>query len=365
MQFNEKLLKKLGEMLERYNELETLLSDPEVISDNARYTSYVKEHGRLSKFVGKYSQLDETLKQKEEARAILSENNGDKDLHNLARDEVNNLEKKEAQLFEEIKGYFFTEGDKSHKNVIMEIRAGTGGEEAALFVADLFRMYTKYAEKQKWKVEMLASSRTEMGGFKEITFSVSGEKVYQKLCYESGAHRVQRVPATETSGRIHTSAATVAVLPEIEEVEIKIDPKDIEVDTFRSSGPGGQKVNKTSSAVRITHIPTGLVVKCMDEKSQHRNRDKAMRILRSRLYSFLQDQKKTERDKTRRTQIGSGDRSEKIRTYNYPQNRVTDHRIGLNLYSLDRIMLGEMDELTEAMINHGKEEKMKELAATL
>ncbi len=247
----------------------------------------------------------------------------------------------------------------------MEIRAGTGGEEAALFAADLFRMYTKYAEKQKWKVEMLASSPTEMRGFKEITFSISGEAVYQKFCYESGTHRVQRVPATETSGRIHTSAATVAVLPEIEEVEIKIDPKDIEIDTFRASGPGGQKVNKTSSAVRITHIPTGLVVKCMDEKSQHKNRSKAMRILRSRLYSFLQDQKKDERDKTRRTQIGSGDRSEKIRTYNYPQNRVTDHRINLNLYSLEKIMLGEMDELTEAMTNHGKEEKMKELAATL
>ncbi|MFQ5715238.1 MAG: peptide chain release factor 1 [Candidatus Scalinduaceae bacterium] len=365
MQINEKLLKKLREMLERYNELETLLSDPEVISDNTRYTSYVKEHGRLSKFVGKYSQLDETLKQKEEAKAILSENNGDADLHNLARDEVNNLERKETELFEEIKSYFFTESDESRKNVIMEIRAGTGGEEAALFAADLFRMYTKYAEKQKWKVEMLASSHTEMGGFKEITFSISGEAVYQKFCYESGTHRVQRVPATETSGRIHTSAATVAVLPEIEEVEINIDPKDIEIDTFRSSGPGGQKVNKTSSAVRITHIPTGLVVKCMDEKSQHKNRSKAMRILRSRLYSFLQDQKKDERDKTRRTQIGSGDRSEKIRTYNYPQNRVTDHRINLNLYSLEKIMLGEMDELTEAMTNHGKEEKMKELAATL
>ncbi|MBO1223299.1 MAG: peptide chain release factor 1 [Candidatus Scalindua sediminis] len=362
---NEKLLKKLREILERYNELETLLSDPEVISDNTRYTSYVKEHGRLSKFVGKYSQLEETLKQKEEAKAILSENNGDADLQNLARDEVNSLEKKETELFEEIKSYFFTESDESRKNVIMEIRAGTGGEEAALFAANLFRMYTKYAEKQRWKVEMLANSPTEMGGFKEITFSISGEAVYQKFCYESGTHRVQRVPATETSGRIHTSAATVAVLPEIEEVEIKIDPKDIEIDTFRASGPGGQKVNKTSSAVRITHIPTGLVVKCMDDKSQHKNRSKAMRILRSRLYSFLQDQKKDERDKTRRTQIGSGDRSEKIRTYNYPQNRVTDHRINLNLYSLDKIMLGEMDELTEAMTNHGKEEKMKELAATL
>ncbi len=365
MQINEKLLKKFREMFERYNELEKLLLNPDIISDNSRYTTYVKEHGRLSKFAGKYLQLDETLKQKEEAETILSENNGDRDLYNLAKDEFDNLEKKEVELFEDIKRYFFTQSAESDKNVIMEIRAGTGGEEAALFAADLFRMYTKYAERQNWRTEMLDCSPTEIGGFKEITLSIEGNSVYQKLRYESGTHRVQRVPNTETSGRIHTSAATVAVLPEIEEVEIKIDPKDITVDTFRSSGPGGQKVNKTSSAIRITHEPTGLVVKCMDEKSQHRNRAKAMRILRSRLYSFLQDQKKDERDKTRRTQIGTGDRSEKIRTYNYPQNRVTDHRINLNLYSLDKIMIGEMDELVESMIDYGKEEKIKELTASL
>jgi peptide chain release factor 1 len=365
VQINDKLLKKLKEMFERHNELEKHLSDPEVISDNTRYTSYVKEHGRLSKFVTKYLQLDETLKQKEDARAILAENNSDNDLNNMARNELDNLEEKELELFEEVKGCFFTEGGDSGKNAIMEIRAGTGGDEAALFAADLFKMYTKYAEKQKWKTEILDSSYTEIGGFKEITFSISGQSVYSKLCFESGTHRVQRVPTTETSGRIHTSAATVAVLPEVEDVEIKIDPKDISVDTFRSSGPGGQKVNKTSSAIRITHAPTGLVVKCMDEKSQHRNRAKAMRILRSRLYTFLQDQKKDERDKTRRTQIGSGDRSEKVRTYNFPQNRVTDHRINLNLYNLEKIMLGEIGELIEAMTNYGKQEKMKELAATL
>lgn len=365
MQINDKLLKKLKEMFERYNELEKYLSDPDVISDNTRYTSYVKEHGRLSKFVTKYLKLEETLKQKEEARSILSDTNGDKDLHNLARDELDNLEEKELELFEEVKGCFFTEGNDSDKNTIMEIRAGTGGDEAALFAADLFKMYTKYAEKQKWKTEILDASYTEIGGFKDVIFTISGHSVYNKLRFESGTHRVQRVPATETSGRIHTSAATIAVLPEVEEVEIKIDPKDITVDTFRSSGPGGQKVNKTSSAIRITHAPTGLVVKCMDEKSQHKNRAKAMRILRSRLYTFLHDKSKDERDKTRRMQIGSGDRSEKIRTYNFPQNRVTDHRINLNLYCLDKIMLGEIDELIEAMINYGKEEKMKELAATL
>ena len=365
MQINDKLLKKLKEMFERYNELEKHLSDPDVISDNTRYTSYVKEHGRLSKFVTKYLKLEETLKQKEEARAILSDTNGDKDLYNLARDELGNLEEKELELFEEVKGCFFTEGSDSEKNAIMEIRAGTGGDEAALFAADLFKMYTKYAEKQKWKIEILDSSYTEIGGFKEVIFNISGHSVYNKLRFESGAHRVQRVPTTETSGRIHTSVATIAVLPEVEEVEIKIDPKDLSVDTFRSSGPGGQKVNKTSSAIRITHEPTGLVVKCMDEKSQHRNRAKAMRILRSRLYTFLHDKSKDARDKTRRIQIGSGDRSEKIRTYNFPQNRVTDHRINLNLYSLDKIMLGEIDELIEAMINYGKEEKIKELSAAL
>ncbi len=365
MQINDKLLKKLKEMAERYNELERYLSDPEVISDNTRYTSYVKEHGRLSKFVAKYLQLDETFKQKEEARAILSENNGDKDLYKMARDELDDLEEKESILFEEVKGCFFTESKDAGKNAIMEIRAGTGGDEAALFAADLFRMYTRYAERQDWKTEILDSSHTEIGGFKEIIFSIEGHSVYNKLRFESGTHRVQRVPATETSGRIHTSAATVAVLPEVEDVEIKIDPRDIMVDTFRASGPGGQKVNKTSSAVRITHIPTGLVVKCMDEKSQHRNRAKAMRILRSKLYTFMQDQNKNERDRTRRTQIGSGDRSEKIRTYNFPQNRVTDHRINLNLYSLEKIMIGEIDELIEAMTDYGKQEKIKELASTL
>jgi peptide chain release factor 1 len=365
VQINDKLLKKLKEMFERYNELEKHLSDPEVIADNTRYTSYVKEHGKLSKFVAKYVQLDETLKRKEEANAIISENNGDKDLYEMAREELDTLEEKEIELFEEVKGCFFTEGGDADRNSIMEIRAGTGGDEAALFAADLFKMYTKYAEKQKWKIEILDSSYTEIGGFKEVTFSIVGQSVYSKLCFESGTHRVQRVPSTETSGRIHTSAATVAVLPEVEEVDVKIDPKDITVDTFRSSGPGGQKVNKTSSAIRIVHLPTGLVVKCMDEKSQHRNRAKAMRVLRSRLYTFYQDQTKNERDETRRTQIGSGDRSEKIRTYNFPQNRVTDHRINLNLYNLEKIMLGEIDELIEAMIEYGKQEKMKEFAATL
>ncbi len=243
MQINDKLLMKLKEMFERHNELEKLLSDPEVIADNTRYTSYVKEHGRLSKFVAKYLQLEETLKQKEEASSIISENSGDKDLYEMARDELGSLEEKEIELFEEVKGCFFTESNDATRSAIMEIRAGTGGDEAALFAADLFKMYSKYAEKKKWKIEIMDTSQTEIGGFKEITFSIEGPSVYSKLCFESGTHRVQRVPSTETSGRIHTSAATVAVLPEVEDVDVTIDPKDITVDTFRSSGPGGQKVN--------------------------------------------------------------------------------------------------------------------------
>lgn len=246
----------------------------------------------------------------------------------------------------------------------MELRAGTGGEEAALFAADLFRMYAKYAERQGWKVEVFDSNPTELGGLKEAIFSVEGDGAYEKLRHESGTHRVQRIPATETQGRIHTSAATVAVLPEVEDVEINIDPKDLKIETMRSSGPGGQKVNKTSSAVRMTHIPTGITVRCQDEKSQHKNRAKAMRILRSRLYEFYEEQERQKRDKARRGQIGTGDRSEKIRTYNFPQNRVTDHRINFSLYDLEKFMAGHIDEMLEQLQAHSKEEQLKQLVAT-
>ncbi|MBW7899326.1 Peptide chain release factor RF1 [Candidatus Brocadiaceae bacterium B188] len=362
---NDKLLKKLERIYERYHELEKLLSDPEVIADASRYTAYIKEHGSLSKMVSKYLQLSETLTRKKETEGFLAQEGEDKELAKMALDELGVLEKQEESLFEEIKGLFVTDDKISGKNVIAEIRAGTGGEEAAIFAADLFRMYTKYAENQGWRVELFDSSETDLGGFREVTFSIEGNNVYQKLRFESGTHRVQRVPRTEASGRVHTSTATVAILPEIEEVEIDINPNDILVDTFRASGPGGQKVNKTSSAVRITHVPSGLVVKCLDEKSQHKNRAKAMRILRSRLYELYEGQKRNERDQIRRDQIGTGDRSEKIRTYNYPQNRVTDHRINFSVHNLEQVMLGYLDEIVEAIMTYYKEEQFKQLAASL
>lgn len=362
---NDNLLKKLEKMYERYNELERLLSNPEVIADSNRYTAYIKEHGCLSKMVNKYTQLTETRAKKQEAEGLLTQEGTDKEFAEMARDELGELEKQEDSIMEEIKGLFITDDKTYGKNVIAEIRAGTGGEEAAIFAANLFRMYTKYAENQGWKVELFDSSETDLGGFREVTFSIEGKNVYQKLRFESGTHRVQRVPQTEASGRVHTSTATVAILPEIEEVEIDINPNDLLIDTFRASGPGGQKVNKTSSAVRITHVPSGLVVKCLDEKSQHKNRAKAMRILRSRLYELFEGQKRSERDQIRRDQIGTGDRSEKIRTYNYSQNRVTDHRINFSVYNLDQVMLGYLDDIIDALLNYYKEEQLKQLAASV
>jgi peptide chain release factor 1 len=356
----EAILKKLESKYERYTELERLIADPELMADTVRYTACIKEHGGLSKIVNKYLQWNEVLKRKEEAGAIFSDNSEDKDLQQLATDELDSLTTQEEALYKEIKQMFVSGDSGSQKNVIMEIRAGTGGEEAALFASDLFKMYVKYAERQGYKTEILDSSTTEIGGLKEIVFTIEGKDAYQRLRYESGTHRVQRVPLTETSGRVHTSAATVAVLPEVEEVEIEINPNDLEIDTFRASGPGGQKVNKTSSAVRITHKPSGLVVKCLDEKSQHKNKAKAMRILRSRLYEFYENQKRLERDKTRRTQIGTGDRSEKIRTYNFSQNRVTDHRINFSIYELENIMMGFIDKLIDALRAHYEEELFKQ-----
>lgn len=356
----EAIFKKLESKYERYTELERLIADPEVIANTVRYTALIKEHGGLSKIVSKYLQVNEVLKRKEEASAIFSDNREDKDLQQLATEELDSLTMREEALYKEIKQLFVSGNGGSQKNVIMEIRAGTGGEEAALFAGDLFKMYVRYAERQGYKTEVLDSSSTELGGQKEIIFTIEGKDAYQKLRYESGTHRVQRVPLTETSGRIHTSAATVAVLPEVEAVDIEIDPNDLEIDTFRASGPGGQKVNKTSSAVRITHKPSGLIVKCLDEKSQHKNKAKAMRILRSRLYEFYENQKRLERDKTRRTQIGTGDRSEKIRTYNFPQSRVTDHRINFSLYELDNVMMGYIDKLIDALRAYYEEEIFKQ-----
>ncbi|MBM4054592.1 MAG: peptide chain release factor 1 [Planctomycetes bacterium] len=358
---NNNLLKKLEDMQKRYSELENLLADPQVIADSGRYTSLMKEHGSLSKIVPKYTQLTKTITRKQETENLLS----DAEFAEMARMELEELEEREKVILDEIKDLFISEDKTSGKSVIAEIRAGTGGEEAAIFAADLFRMYTRYAERQKWKTELFDYNETDLGGFKEVTFSIEGNNVYQKLRFESGTHRVQRVPQTETSGRVHTSTATVAILPEIEEVEIDINPADVLVETFRASGPGGQKVNKTSSAVRLTHIPSGIVVKCLDEKSQHKNKAKAMRILRSRLYESVEEKKQLERDQARRTQIGTGDRSEKIRTYNYSQNRVTDHRINFSVYNLDDVMLGYLDEIIEAIANHYKEDQLKQLAISM
>lgn len=362
---NNELIQKLKTIYERYLQLERLLADPAVMANSSQCSTYMKERGGLVKIVNKYLQLEGLLSKKEEARKIVSEKEQDDELRQLAQEELKEVERKEAELLEEIKDLLLSRSATDRRGIIMEIRAGTGGEEAALFAADLFRMYVKYAERQGWKVEYFDSNPTELGGFKEIIFSVEGNGVYQRLRWESGTHRVQRIPATETQGRVHTSAATVAVLPDIEEVEVNIDPKDLKIETMRAGGPGGQKVNKTSSAVRITHLPTGITVRCQDEKSQHKNKAKAMRILRSRLHEAIEEEEREKRSKTRKVQIGTGDRSEKIRTYNFPQNRVTDHRINFTLYDLEGVMLGHLEPLIEQLLSVEREEQLKQLATTL
>lgn len=362
---HKKMMLKLEEMNRRFEELDKLITDQDVINNTAMYTAYIKEHGCLLRIAEKYRCLVKIIEQKKETEIIVNDKESDDEFRDLAEDELKVLSNNEDAAYEEIKQLFLTENKESMKGVIAEIRAGTGGDEAALFAADLFRMYAKYAETQGWKTEIFDCSETDIGGYKEIVFSIEGNGVYRKLRYESGTHRVQRVPATETSGRIHTSAATVAILPEIESVEIDINPTDLEIDTFRSSGPGGQKVNKTSSAVRIVHKPTGLVVKCMDEKSQHKNKAKAMRVLRSRLYEHIESKKHNERAAARKSQIGSGERSEKIRTYNFPQNRVTDHRMYLDLFDLDNIVKGSLQELLDRTMAHYADVEFERLMGSI
>jgi peptide chain release factor 1 len=344
--------------LKRYEELEQQLQDPEVMADVDRLLEIQREFGGLQKValqVREYHELEENISA---AKEMLEEDN-DAETREYAQAELDELSEKQAKLAEELED-LATAGDSiTRGSLIMEIRAGTGGEEAALFARDLFEMYTKFAESRGWKHETIDFSASDMGGFKEITLSISGEGCFHELQFESGGHRVQRVPETETQGRIHTSAATVAVMPEASDVEIDIKQEDLQIDTMRAGGPGGQKVNKTESAVRITHLPSGIVVKCQDEKSQHKNRATAMRILRSRLYDYEREKADSERAEQRRTLIGSGDRSQRIRTYNYPQNRVTDHRIGLTLHKLDKIMLGELDELIEALLEFDRQERLK------
>lgn len=348
MQFSE----KLADFEKKYDELTAQLSDPQVLADPAQYQKAAKASAELREVVEKYREWKELDKSLAQTRTLIGESSADLEMKALAHDELEQLQKRSTQVEEEIKVLLLPRDPNDEKNVVLEIRAGTGGDEATLFAQEMFRLYSRYAESQGWRVEELSSSISAVGGLKEVIALIEGRKVYGRLKYESGVHRVQRVPSTEQQGRIHTSAITVAVLPEADEVEIQIDPKDIRVDTFCSSGPGGQSVNTTYSAVRITHLPTGTIVSCQDEKSQIKNRAKALRVLRSRLYEMkLQEQQKKITEE-RRSQIGSGDRSEKIRTYNFPQNRVTDHRIGLTIHQLDRVMDGKLDEIVQALIDH-------------
>lgn len=343
------MLEKLKGIKERYNQLTELLSDAAVISDQNRYRELSKEQAAISDIVAAY---DEYMAADAEITAckLMLEETEDAAMREMIHEELNELGAREQELSEQLKVMLLPKDPNDDKDVIIEIRAGTGGEEAALFGADLLRMYSRYAERHGYKAEMMNENYTEKGGVKEVVLSLQGKGAYSRMKYESGVHRVQRVPETESQGRIHTSAATVAVLPEAEDVEVEINPNDLQIDTYRSGGAGGQHVNKTESAIRITHLPTGLVVQCQDERSQHKNRDKAMRVLKSRLLELYQSRAAEAEADERKSQVGSGDRSERIRTYNFPQSRITDHRIGLTLYKLDAFLDGDMDEIIDALI---------------
>ncbi len=352
------MFSKLDFIVDRYKELGEKISDPQVIADQNQWRKLMKEHSDLTPIVEKYGEYKAASRAIEEAREMLDEK-PDKEFEEMLRLEIEENREKLPQIENELKILLIPKDPNDEKSVIMEIRGGTGGEEAALFAGDLFRMYSMYAESKRWKIEIMNSNPTDLGGYKEITFSIEGEGAYSRLKYESGVHRVQRVPETESSGRIQTSAATVAVLPEVEDVEVEINPNDLKIDVFRAGGPGGQCVNTTDSAVRITHLPTGLVVSCQDEKSQFKNKDKAMKVLRSRLYDLMESQRNAQISQERKSQVGSGDRSERIRTYNFPQGRVSDHRINLTLYKIDSIMNGDLDELIDALNTYFQSERLR------
>lgn len=350
---------KLDFMQGKYDELSMKVSDPEVISDQATWQKYMKEMSDMEPIVKKYQEYRKACDEMEGAKEMLSDSSTDDELREMVKMEMSDLEDKIEQYSQELKVLLIPKDPNDEKNVLLEIRAGTGGEEAALFGGDLLRMYIRYAERRRWKTEIMDMNETGIGGIKEAIVLIKGKGAYSRLKYESGVHRVQRVPETESSGRIHTSAATVAVLPEVDEVEVEVDPNDVRVDVYRSSGNGGQCVNTTDSAVRLTHIPTGLVVTCQDEKSQIKNKDKAFKVLRARLYDLKMQEQNKEISAERKSQVGSGDRSERIRTYNFPQGRVSDHRIGMTIYKLDSFLDGEIDEILDGLITHDQAEKMK------
>jgi len=351
------LLEKLKNTEKRYLELEKLLSSPEIIANRETFQSYSKELSELKYLVEKYREYKKIIQEVEDTQAILE----DEGMKEMAEVELDELESKKNSLEKEIKVLLLPKDPLDDKNIIIEIRAGTGGEEAALFAGELLRMYLRYAERQGWKTELIDTNATGLGGYKEVIFNIIGKGAYSKLKYESGTHRVQRVPKTEAGGRIHTSAVTVAILPEAEEVDVKLDEKDIRIDVYRASGAGGQNVNKVSSAIRITHFPTGVVVACQDERSQHQNREKAFKLLRARVFEIAQESERKKRAEVRKIMVGTGDRSEKIRTYNFPQGRVTDHRIGFTLYRLDDLLDGDIVEIIEALTTADQAAKLEKL----
>ncbi|HUW64764.1 MAG TPA: peptide chain release factor 1 [Spirochaetia bacterium] len=352
------MFNKLKDIETRYEELGALMAEPEVMADRVQWQQYVKQHADLTDLVAAFREYNKTAKDLASARELMADNS-EPELQEMAEQEAGELIDRLAGLEDRLKVMLLPHDPNDEKNVIVEIRAGTGGEEAALFAADLFRMYSRYAERQGWRSEILNTNFTDIGGVKEVIVTIEGKGAYSRLKFESGVHRVQRVPATESSGRIHTSAATVAVLAEAEDVEVEINPADLRIDVFCSTGPGGQSVNTTQSAVRITHLPTGIVVSCQDEKSQHKNKDKGMRVMRARLKARAEEEQRASVESTRRSLVGSGDRSERIRTYNFPQNRITDHRIALTTHRLEEVLQGALDDILDALVTSDQAERLR------